>query len=174
MSTSATSATTRSTSPIQLHQLHLSTALPQPLAGERPTVQANLSAGVTNPFKGQPEVTGALATASTISKLTLTRTVSRVHQRQRAARPRTIRPCTTLCCHPPLHSPSSQRPNNQRQLHLLTQSRQTAQLNQGGPLTYQENASDFPTTSPLPTVYKQLPIGHQRTSFLALSQPDRR
>jgi hypothetical protein len=118
-------------------------------------VQANLSSSVTNPFKGLPNMTGSLATSSTISKL-------------------------SLLAGYPEYSGVSQQLNpgssslfnellfrfQQRMSHGLTlnvnyeYSKQlmAQQLNSGGPLTYQENSSDFTHHIAVTGVY-QLPFG---------------
>jgi len=123
-----------------------------------PTVQANLSAAVANPFKGQPGVTGTLATASTVSKLTLLGQFPEYSTVTEQLVPGQSGLYNALLFRFYIRSSHGLTTNvNYTYSHNLM----TAQLNGGGPLTYQENASDFPSHLSITNVYK-LPIGRDR------------
>ena len=124
-----------------------------------PTVQSNLSAAVANPFKGQPGVTGTLATASTVSKLTLLGQFPEYSSVTEQLVPGQSATYNALLFRLYIRSSHGLTTNvNYTYSHNL----QTAQLNGGGPLTYQENASDFPNHLSITNVYK-LPIGRGKT-----------
>lgn len=121
-------------------------------------VQSNLSSSVTNPFKGLPNVTGSLGSSSKIQKLALLGghpEYSSVSQQ--------LTPGSSSIFHELLFR------FQQRMSHGLTMnlnyeySKQliAQQLNQGGPLTYQESSSDFTHHIALTGVY-QLPFGHNQ------------
>ena len=125
------------------------------------TVQNNLSAAVTNPFKGLPGMTGTLATASTISKLTLLQAYPEYSGVTEQLVPGQSATYNALIFRFYKRLSNGLTTNvNYTYSHNLS----TAQLNQGGPLTYQENASDFPSHLSITGSY-QLPFGHNKAFF---------
>ncbi len=147
------------------HQVHLSysncvSCIPQlPFLSRSPfkdtAVQTNLSTAVTNPFKGQPGMTGSLATASTVTKLTLLQAYPEYSGVTEQLVPGQSATYNALIFRFYKRLSNGLTANvNYTYSHNLS----TAQLNGGGPLTYQENASDFPNHLSITGSY-QLPIG---------------
>jgi hypothetical protein len=117
--------------------------------------QSNLTSSVTNPFKGAPGETGTLATASTISKFALLQTLpqySSVSQQLVSGAGSLFHELAVRIQKRTSHGLTVNF--NYQWSHNLT----TSQLNNGGPLVYGENASDFPTHVSLAGSYL-LPIG---------------
>jgi len=118
-------------------------------------VQSNLSSAVANPFKGLPNMTGSLASSSTIQKLALLGSFPQYGSVNQQLTPGSSSTFNQLLFR-----------FQQRMSHGLTlninyeYSKQliASQLNQGGPLTYQESSSDFTNHLALTGVY-QLPFG---------------
>lgn len=118
-------------------------------------VQTNLSTAVANPFKGLPFMTGTNATASTISKLSLLAAYPEYSSVTEQLLPGQAATYNALVTRFYKRLSNGLTANvNYTYSHNLS----TAQLNQGGPLTYQENASDFPNHLSITGSY-QLPIG---------------
>jgi hypothetical protein len=117
--------------------------------------QSNLTASVANPFKGAPGETGTLATASTISKFSLLQTLPQYSSVSQQLVPGAGTLFHELAVRVQKRTSHGLTVNfNYQWSHNLT----TSQLNNGGPLVYGENASDFPTHVSLAGSYL-LPIG---------------
>ncbi len=119
------------------------------------TTETNLTTSVTNPFKELPGETGTLATSSTISKFALLQAYpeySSVNQQLVPGASSNFNEFAVRVQHRLSHG-LSMNLNYQYSRNLQAQ-----QLNSGGPLSYQENASDFPNHLSLVGSY-QLPIG---------------
>jgi hypothetical protein len=153
------------------HQVHLSysncvSCIPQlPFLSRSPfkdnAVQTNLSTAIANPFKGLPGMTGTNATASTLSKLTLLQAYPEYSSVTEQLVPGQSATYDALIFRFYKRLSDGLTANvNYTYSHNLS----TAQLNGGGPLTYQENASDFPNHLSITGSY-QLPFGHNKPFF---------
>jgi hypothetical protein len=153
------------------HQVHLSysncvSCIPQlPFLSRSPfkdnTVQTNLSLQFANPFKGTPGMTGANNTSSNLSKLALLAAFPEYSGVTEQLVPGQSATYNALIFRFYKRLSSGLTANvNYTYSHNLS----TAQLNGGGPLTYQENASDFPNHLSITGSY-QLPFGHNKTFF---------
>jgi len=119
-------------------------------------VQGNLSSNVPNPFKGQPNVTGSLGTASTITKFQLLQAFPQYSGVNEQLVPAQSALYNALLVRFYKRLSNGLTANvNYTYSHNLS----TAQLNPGGPFTYQENSSDFPNHLSITGSY-QLPLGH--------------
>jgi hypothetical protein len=124
-------------------------------------VQTNLSTAIANPFKGLPGMTGTNATASTLSKLTLLQAYPEYSSVTEQLVPGQSATYNALIFRFYKRLSDGLTANvNYTYSHNLS----TAQLNGGGPLTYQENASDFPNHLSITGSY-QLPFGHNKPFF---------
>lgn len=150
------------------HQVHLTTSncvscIPQlPFLSRLPTkdtvVQNNLSSSVTNPFKGQPGMTGTLSTASTVTKLSLLAAFPEYSGVTEQLVPIQSATYNALIFRFYKRLSDGLTTNvNYTYSHNL----QTAQLNAGGPMSYQEDASDYPNHLSITGSY-QLPFGHNK------------
>jgi hypothetical protein len=150
------------------HQVHLSytncvSCIPQlPFLSRSPkldsTVQSNLSSQVANPFKGLPNMTGGLNTSSTISKFALLQAhpeYSGVNEQLVPGQSATYN-ALIFRFYKRLSEGLTANVN-----YTYSHNLSTAQLNPGGPLTYQENASDYPNHLSITGSY-QLPFGHNK------------
>ena len=153
------------------HQVHLSysncvSCIPQlPFLSRSPfkdsVVQTNLSTAITNPFKGLPGMTGSNATSSTLSKLSLLAAYPEYSGVTEQLVPGQSATYNALIFRFYKRLSNGLTTNvNYTYSHNLS----TAQLNGGGPLTYQENASDFPNHLSVTGSY-QLPFGHNKPFF---------
>ncbi|HTD96094.1 MAG TPA: TonB-dependent receptor [Edaphobacter sp.] len=162
------------------HQVHLSYSnclscaplLPflsrQP--GRDATVQNNLSGSVANPFKGLPNITGTLATASTISKYVLLQAYPQfgTGSAQNGVTQQLV-PGQSATYNALLFR-FQKRSSNGLTLNVnytYSHNLLSQQLNPGGPLTYQENASDFPNHLSVTGVYR-LPFGRGGKYFASV------
>ena len=158
------------------HQVHLTTSncvscvnqLPflsrQP--GKDNAVQTNLSSSVANPFKGQPNMTGSLATASTVTKLSL---LAAFPQYGASGATQQLVPVQSAQYNAVLFR-FYKRASNGLTFNLnytYSHNLNTSQVNAGGPQIYGENASDFPNHIAITGSY-QLPFG-QGKKFLGHS-----
>jgi hypothetical protein len=162
------------------HQVHLSYSncvscaplLPylSRLPGHDTAVQNNLSGSVANPFKGVPGMTGALATATTIPKYVLLQAYPQYgNGTAQSGITEQLVPGSDGA-YDALLFRFYKRVSNGLTLNVnytYSHNLATAQLNPGGPLTYQETASDFPNHLSITGVY-HLPFGRGQT-FLSRS-----
>jgi hypothetical protein len=162
------------------HQVHLSYSnclscaplLPylSRLPGHDTVVQNNLSGPVTNPFKGVAGMTGTLATASTIPKYVLLQAYPEYgNGSAQSGVTQQLNPGSggeydafLFRFQKRVSQGLTMNVNYTYSKNLIS-----AQLNGGGPLTYQEDASDFPNHLSITGVYR-LPFG-QRQRFLSHS-----
>jgi hypothetical protein len=114
-----------------------------------------LTSSVTNPFKGIPGETGTLATASTISRFSLLQAYPEYASVNQQLVPGASSSFSELAVRVEHRLSHGLTVNFNYQ---YSKNLQAQQLNSGGPLTYQENASDFPNHVSLAGSYK-LPIG---------------
>ncbi len=158
------------------HQVHLSysnciSCIPLlPYLSRRPgkdaTVQNNLSGSVPNPFKGIPGMTGGLATASTIPKYNLLQAYPEYGNGTTAGSGITQQLTPGAGAeYDALLFRFQKRVSQGLTMNVnytYSHNLMSAQLNPGGPLTYQENASDFPNHLSITGVYR-LPFGRGRS-----------
>jgi hypothetical protein len=148
------------------HQVHLTfsncvNCVPQlPFLSHSPVKdsaqQTNLNtANITNPFLGLPNMTGSLATTAKLTKFTLLQAFPQYSSITQQLNPGQSSTYNALMVrlYKRLSNGLTFNVNYTYSHNLLT-----AQLNQGGPLTYQENASDFPNHLSITGVYA-LPFG---------------
>jgi hypothetical protein len=121
---------------------------------DNPT-ETNLTSSATNPFKGLPGETGTLATASTISKFTLLQAYPQYSSVNQQLVPGASSNFNELAVRVQKRMSRGLTVNFNYQ---YSRNLQAQQINSGGPLSYQENASDFPNHVSLAGSY-QLPIG---------------
>jgi hypothetical protein len=117
--------------------------------------ETNLTSSVVNPFLGLPGETGTLATSSKVSKFSLLQAYpeySSVSQQLVPGASSTFSELAVRVQHRTSHGLTVNF-NYQYSRNLQAQ-----QLNSGGPLSYQENASDFPNHVSFAASYL-LPIG---------------
>jgi hypothetical protein len=117
--------------------------------------ETNLTSSVTNPFKGLPGETGTLATASTISKFSLLQAYPQYSSVNQQLVPGASSNFNELAIRVQKRYSHGLTVNFNYQ---YSRNLQAQQINSGGPLSYQENASDFPNHVSLAGSY-QLPIG---------------
>ncbi len=123
------------------------------------TTQSALTSNATNPFKGLAGETGTLATASSIPVFSLLQTLPQYSSVSQQLVPGASTLFHELLVRVQKRTSKGLTVNfNYQWSHNLT----TSQLNNGGPLVYGENASDFPTHVSLAAVYA-LPIGTGKT-----------
>ncbi len=150
------------------HQVHLTfsncfSCIPQlPFLSRSPmkdnVVQTNLSTAINNPFKGLPGMTGTLSTAATVSKLTLLAAYPEYTGVTEQLDPGQAAQYNALIFRFYKRLSRGLTANvNYTYSHNLD----SAQLNSGGPLTYQEDASDFPNHLSITGSY-QLPFGRNK------------
>lgn len=160
------------------HQVHLTysncvSCVPQlPYLSHLPVKdsaqQTNLTtANITNPFFGLPNITGALATTTKLTKFQLLAAFPQYFNTPgNASVTQQLNPGQSSTYNALMVRWYKRMSNgltfnvNYTYSHNLA----TAQLNQGGPLTYQENASDFPNHLSITGVYA-LPIGTGKKFF---------
>jgi hypothetical protein len=126
--------------------------------------ETTLTSSATNPFKGLPGETGTLGTASTISRFSLLQAYpeyASVNQQLVPGASSNFNELALRAQHRMSHGLTVNF-NYQYSRNLQAQ-----QINSGGPLSYQENASDFPNHVSVAATY-QLPIGRGR-AFLGNS-----
>ncbi len=126
--------------------------------------ETNLNSSVTNPFKGLPGETGTLATASTISKFSLLQAYPEYASVSQQLVPGASANFNELAVRLQKRMSHGLVVNFNYQ---YSKNLQAQQLNSGGPLSYQENASDFPNHVSIAGSYL-LPIGRGR-AFLSNS-----
>lgn len=123
--------------------------------------QANLTSSVTNPFKGAPGETGTLATANTITKFNMLQTLpqySSVSQQLVSGGGLLFHELAVRVQKRTSHGLTINF-NYQWSRNLTT-----SQLNNGGPLVYGGNSSDFPNHVSLAGTYL-LPFGKNQHFF---------
>lgn len=120
--------------------------------------ETNLTSSVTNPFQGLPGETGTLGTASKISKFSLLQAYPEYASVNQQLVPGASSSFNELAVRVQRRMANGLLINFNYQ---YSRNLQTQQLNSGGPLSYQENASDFPNHVSLAGTY-QLPIGRGR------------
>jgi hypothetical protein len=154
------------------HQIHLSYSNSISQAGDYPflsksrradpVVQGNLTTAVANPFLGAPNVTGTLATSTTVSKYTLLQSFPQYSGVVQALVPGASAKFNELLFRFHMRPTAGTTLNvNYEWSHNLT----TGQLTPGGPLSYQESTSDYPTHLSITGTYA-LPFG-QGKRFLS-------
>ena len=153
------------------HQVHLSfsncvSCVPLlPYLSRSPLLDNSLNVAVPNPFKGQPGMTGTLATATTIPKYVLLQAYPQYgNGTAQSGLTQQLTPGQSATYNALLFRFQKRVSQGLTMNVNYTYSRNlsTAQLNAGGPLTYQENASDFPSHLSITGVYR-LPFGRGRT-----------
>ncbi len=154
---------------IGAHQVHLSYSNSISAQGDYPylssswrydpVVAGNLGQSITNPFKGASGITGSLATSKTISKYTLLQRYPEYSSVVQALVPGASATYNELLAR--YHVRASHglelNVNYEYSRNLITN-----QMTPGGPLTYGESTSDYPSHLSITTSYA-LPIGRGRT-----------